>query len=67
MPINRNYSVQESSGAVIFHKSPELKELLKLRQDVKELRQENQELHTKLDLIISILKGGTSEDGEKVD
>lgn len=67
MPINTNYSVQKESGALIFHKSPELQELKKLRNDVKELRQENQELNTKLDEILSLLKGGTTEDGKEMD
>ena len=34
---NGNSSVDKSSGAVIFHKSPELLEIIRLREDVKKL------------------------------
>lgn len=34
---NDNCSIQKDSGAVIFHKSPELTETIKLRQDINEL------------------------------
>lgn len=46
-----NISVDKNSGAVIFHKSPELKELLLLRKEVKEL-------NDKMDVILNLLKGG---------
>ena len=36
-----NSSVDKNSGAVIFHKSPELQELFLLRKEVKELNTKN--------------------------
>ena len=50
-----NSSVDKNSGAVMFHKSPELNELILLRKEVKELNQ-------KMDVILNLLKGG-SKDG----
>ena len=46
-----NSSVDKNSGAVMFHKSPELKNILLLRQEVKNLNE-------KMDMIIELLKGG---------
>ena len=54
-----NCSVDEKSGAVIYHKSPELLEIMKLRQEVKNL-------NSKMDLILEYLKGG-KVDGETMD
>ena len=51
-----NSSVDKNSGAVIFHKSPELQELLLLRKEVKEL-------NTKMDTILNLLlKGGNKDE-----
>ena len=47
-----------SSGAVMFHKSPELLEIMRLRDDVKRLDE-------KMDVILEILRGG-ERDGTKV-
>lgn len=55
---NGNSSVDKSSGAVMFHKSPELLEIMRLREDMKNL-------NTKMDSILEILKGG-ERDGTKV-
>lgn len=46
-----NSSVDNNSGAVMFHRSPELIEIMKLRKEV-------ESLNTKMDLILSLLKGG---------
>lgn len=46
-----NCSVDKDSGAVMFHKSPELLEVIKLRKEVKDL-------NSKMDEILEILKGG---------
>lgn len=43
-----NSSVDKESGAVMFHRSPELLEIMKLRKEV-------ENLNTKMDLIIGIL------------
>ena len=51
-----NSSVDKNSGAVIFHKSPELQELLLLRKEVKEL-------NTKMDTILNLLLKGGNKDG----
>ena len=53
MPIltQSNSSVDKNSGAVMFHKSPELKNILLLRQEVNELNK-------KVDTILELLKGG---------
>ena len=51
-----NSSVDKNSGAVIFHKSLELKELLLLRKEVKEL-------NTKMDTILNLLLKGGNKDG----
>lgn len=48
-----NSSIDESSGAVIFHKSPELKEMMLLREEVKDLSK-------KMDKILEILEGGNN-------
>ena len=44
-----NYSVDKESGAVIFHKSPELQEILKIKKEIKNL-------NDKMDKIIKLLK-----------
>lgn len=53
-----NSSVDKNSGAVMFHKSPELQELLKLKQEVKDIHKEINDLNNKLDTILELLKGG---------
>lgn len=53
-----NSSVDKNSGAVMFHKSPELQELLKLKQEVKDIHKEMNDLNNKLDTILELLKGG---------
>lgn len=53
-----NSSVDKNSGAVMFHKSPELQELLKLKQEVKDILKEINDLNNKLDTILELLKGG---------
>lgn len=55
---NGNSSVDKSSGAVMFHKSPELLEIMRLRDDIKRLDE-------KMDVILEILRGG-ERDGTKV-
>lgn len=55
---NGNSSVDKSSGAVMFHKSPELLEIMRLRNDIKRLDE-------KMDVILEILRGG-ERDGTKV-
>lgn len=45
---DNNCSVDKNSGAVFFHKSPELKEILTLKKEVKNLNE-------KLDRILQIL------------
>ena len=58
MSIGKNYHVQEESGAVIFHKSPELLEIMDIKKQI-------DELNTKLDKILTIMEGGTVS-GEKM-
>lgn len=53
-----NCSVDQETGAVMFHKSPELLEIIKLRQEVKDL-------NSKMDDVLELLKGGI-RDGTKV-
>lgn len=55
---NGNSSVDKSSGAVMFHKSPELLEIMRLRDDIKRLDE-------KMGAILEILRGG-ERDGTKV-
>ena len=55
---NGNRPVDKSSGAVMFHKSPELLEIMRLREDIKRLDE-------KMDVILEILRGG-ERDGTKV-
>lgn len=52
---NSNCSVDKETGAVMVHKSPELQEILRLRQEVSSLNK-------KMDTILKLLKGG-KEDG----
>lgn len=59
---NGNSSVDKSSGAVMFHKSPELLEIMRLRDDVKRL---DEKMDEKMDAILEILRGG-ERDGTKV-
>lgn len=54
-----NSSVDKSSGAVLFHKSPELLEIMRLREDVRNLDK-------KMDTILEILRGG-ERDGTTVE
>lgn len=46
---NSNCSIDESSGAVLIHKPPELSELSKIRDDI-------DSINKKLDLILDYLK-----------
>ena len=55
---NSNCSVDKETGAVMVHKSPELQEILRLRQEVSSLNE-------KMDTILKLLKGG-KEDGQKM-
>lgn len=52
-----NSHVQEESGAVIYHHSPEDLDNMDIRRQLKQL-------NTKLDLILSILNGGTCHGSE---
>lgn len=56
-----NSSVDKNSGAVMFHKSPELQELLKLKQDVNDLKQTVSKVNDTLDTILEFLKGGRKD------
>ena len=59
MPVlnNGNSSVDKSSGAVLFHKSPELLEIMRLRDDIKKL-------DDKMNTILEILRGGERDGTE---
>lgn len=59
MPVlnDGNSSVDKSSGAVMFHKSPELLEIMRLREDIKRLDE-------KVDVILEILRGGERDGTE---
>ena len=46
-----NSSVDKDSGAVIFHKSPELLELAKIKTEMQEINQ-------KLDKVLAYIEGG---------
>lgn len=48
MLTDSNCSVDKESGAVIFHKSPELLELIELKKEVRDLS-------TKLDKVLELL------------
>ena len=54
---NGNSSVDKSSGAVIFHKSPELLEIMRLRDDIKKV-------DDKMNTILEILRGGERDGTE---
>lgn len=49
-----NCSVDKETGAVMVHKSPELQEILRLRQEVSSL-------NNKMDEILKLLKGGNKD------
>lgn len=50
--LNQNNStVDKESGAVIFHQSPELQEIVKLKKEIRQL-------NGKVDELIELLKGG---------
>lgn len=51
---NSNCTVDKESGAVIFHGSPELQEIVKLKKHVKTLED-------KIDTLIELLKGGKQD------
>ena len=59
MPVlnNGNSSVDKSSGAVLFHKSPELLEIMRLRDDIKKV-------DDKKNTILEILRGGERDGTE---
>ncbi len=59
MPVlnNGNSSVDKSSGAVLFHKSPELLEIMRLRDDIKKV-------DDKMNTILEILRGGERDGTE---
>lgn len=59
MPVlnNGNSSVDKSSGAVLFHKSPELLEIMRLRNDIKKV-------DDKMNTILEILRGGERDGTE---
>lgn len=46
-----NSSIDKNSGAVMFHKSPELNEIIRIRKEIQELNQ-------KIDIILNLLKEG---------
>lgn len=58
MLTNSNCTVDKESGGVIYHGSPELREIVKLQKQMKELHEENKTLNDKLDSILELLKGG---------
>lgn len=58
-----NCSIDKESGAVIFHKSPELQETLKLQTEINKLNQKVDKLESKIDFLIELMKGGTVPDG----
>lgn len=51
---SNNCSVDEETGAVFVHKSPELQELLRLRKEVASLNE-------KMDTILKLLEGGKKD------
>ena len=59
MPVlnNGNSSVDKRSGAVLFHKSPELLEIMRLRDDIKKV-------DDKMNTILEILRGGERDGTE---
>ena len=59
MPVlnNGNSSLDKSSGAVLFHKSPELLEIMRLRDDIKKV-------DDKMNTILEILRGGERDGTE---
>ena len=59
MPVlnNGNSSVDKSSGAVLFHKSPELLAIMRLRDDIKKV-------DDKMNTILEILRGGERDGTE---
>lgn len=59
MPVlnDGNSSVDKSSGAVLFHKSPELLEIMRLRDDIKKV-------DDKMNTILEILRGGERDGTE---
>lgn len=50
-----NCSVDKSSGAVLYHKSPELKKLMQLEKDMKDI-------YNKLEEVLELLKGVDEHD-----
>lgn len=61
-----NCTVDEGSGAIIFHGSPELKAINALQKQIKDLCKENRILNEKLDTILLLLKGG-GQDGREME
>lgn len=58
MPIlnESNSSVDKNSGAVFFHRSPELNSIIQLQREVKEINEKLNKLDEKLDKIIRMLR-----------
>lgn len=59
MPIltESNCSVDKGSGAVLYHRSPELKNTIALRDDIKKLNQRLDEIESKIDEILKAVRG----------
>lgn len=54
--IKGNYSVDKDSGAVIFHRSPELIELVKVQKNLDELNLKIELLTSKINQILDALE-----------
>lgn len=61
-----NCTIDEESGAVIFHISSELKAINALQKQIKDLCKENRILNEKLDTVLLLLEGG-GQDGREME
>lgn len=53
---NKNYTIDKKTGAVLFHKSPELQEILKLNQKLETLEEKINTIELNLNILIKFLK-----------
>lgn len=54
--MTKNYTIDKNTGAVLFHKSPELQEILKLNQKLGVLEDKIDKLEHTVDTLANLLK-----------
>lgn len=53
---NKSYTIDKNTGAVLFHKSPELQEILKLNQKLEVLEEKLDKIELNINTLMELLK-----------